>query len=163
MVKESEFNSIVTYIRKQDNIPELATYEGYKASQKGKKKEKPVVSEEMKVAWSTFWGTWPSTKSVPNTQYKSGARMKSGEAKMMQKWLDAIEGKKTTVQKMQYAAECYLAWGYYDSIKNGRNELIYRNALDVWLNGEMYINYSDVEMPPVVKKQEKSSEANWAG
>lgn len=181
-MKQEVFDSIIKYIQKTllekevgvgegtvkdamiwiDDVEELQAtcrYEQWLAEQvnnrKSKKKEKPVVSAEMQEAWKKWWNLWPATKSVPDTQYKSGAKMRGTEAKMMEKWVNAITSGKTTVARMHYAADCYLQWGYEDSKRLGRNELQYRNSMEPWLNGEMYINYADVEMPIKTKSSEE--------
>lgn len=147
MVKESEYNSIIEYIRTH---PE-GNYGDYLVHQvnSGKKapKKKEPIGGKYKEVWSEFWNLWPSTKSVPDTQYKSGASMKKNEQKMYEKWLKAIESGKITIEKMYRAADCYLQWGYEDSKRLGRNELQYRNGMEPWLNGEVYLNYQWMEMP----------------
>lgn len=132
-------------------IPQLITLDGYLKSQGEKKqKVKPVVSEVYKEAWKKFWNIWPSTKSVPGTEFKYGAKMKSDELKMYGKWVTAIESGKISIEMMYKAADSYLQWGYEDSKRNGRNELQYRNGLEPWLNQESYLTYMDVPVPKKV-------------
>jgi len=123
------------------------------ASGAKKEKKKPVqIDNEYDQSWRLFWNTWPSTKSVPGTQYRSGAKMKGNEQGMYKKWLAAVVSD-ISIERMQYAAECYLQWAYTESINKGRNELEHRNGLEPWLNQSLYLNYADVPMPPVAKQQ----------
>lgn len=173
MLKQEEFESIILWVQEKingekyeiswgigdnvsginqntiNNLPKLLDYTSYVES-KGKKKVKKVeaISAEYLEHWKDFWKLWPSTKSVPGTQFKSGAVMKKSEAKMMAKWHEAIKQGKISISSMNYAANCYLQWAYHDSIFKGRNELQYRNSMEVWLNGEVYLTYVDVPMPP---------------
>lgn len=167
--KEEEYNKIVLYIQQYlvhntmvaedanegyevlsagyiKNLQKDLPYQGY-AESKGRGK-KINIKQFLTEDWKKFWNTWPSTKSVPGTQYKSGAKMKGQELKMHEKWYNAIyEHEKITLEKMQYAAECYLQWAYEDSKRLCRNELHYRNSMEPWLNQEQYLLFKDVEMP----------------
>lgn len=119
----------------------------------GEKKERIKAPEGdlYEDAWKQFWTLWPATKSVPGTEYRSGAKMKSSEVKMRAKWVQAIyNDKKITVEGMYKAAQCYLEWAYEDSKRLGRNEMQYRSNMEVWLNQEQYITFSQVAPP---KKQ----------
>lgn len=145
-VTEKEYNSIIQYVRRCDNEAELTTYAGWKESTKGKKKKEKVVYTE---AWKKWWNTWPSTKSVPGTEYISGAKMKGAEDKMHDKWYNATNSGKISEDMMQYAAECYLQWAYEDSKRLGRNELHYRNGMEPWLNQEQYLIYGKIEKPKI--------------
>lgn len=137
-----------------EGLPSWMKLEDYIADTGTKKeRKKPVqVDTEYEQGWKKFWSTWPSTKSVPGTQYRSGAKMKGNEQGMYKKWLAAIVSN-ISVERMQYAAECYLQWAYTESISKGRNELEYRNAMEPWLNQSLYLNYADVPMPPIAKQQ----------
>lgn len=175
MIKEAEFNSVVMYIKKKlleqwekydvitatdmIRLPELAPYEQYLVTivnAKKKAPKKPVITSEYKEAWESFWKLFPSTKSVPGTSFKSGAVMKKNETKMFEKWLSAITSGKITIEKMYYAANCYLQWAYEDSKRLGRNELFHRNGLEPWLNGQVYLTYMDMEIP-VIQEEKKQT------
>lgn len=175
MTKEQEYNQIVSYIQQklQDHVKdycgivdavdirvvealqEKLPYSSYIESiSKTKGKNKGIhYSAFFTEDWKKFWSTWPSTKSVPGTQYKSGAKMKGAELKMHEKWYNAIESEKITVEHMQYAAECYLQWAYEDSKRLGRNELQYRNGMEPWFNQEQYLLFMTVEKPKVQKQE----------
>lgn len=128
------------------------------ATKQKKERVKAPENDLYEDAWKQFWVLWPATKSVPGTEYKSGAKMKSSEVKMRAKWVQAIyNDKKITVEGMYKAAQCYLEWAYEDSKRLGRNEMHYRNNMEVWLNQSQYITYSQVEPP---KKQEEVNEYN---
>ena len=114
--------------------------------------QEPMMEKDEE--WSKFWKVWPATKSVPGTQYVSGAKMKSSEVKMRAKWANVVyNNKRISLENMQYAAECYLQWAYTDSKRLGRNELQYRNNMEVWLNQEQYLIYSTMEMPEQPKEK----------
>jgi hypothetical protein len=169
-VTSKEWQDVMTYVQKKlldqigngDSISRITvigvlqdiTAEQYSAdTHVVRGKRKPVqIDNEYDQSWRLFWNTWPSTKSVPGTQYRSGAKMKGNEQGMYKKWLAAVVSD-ISVERMQYAAECYLQWAYTESISKGRNELEYRNAMEPWLNQSLYLNYADVPMPPVTKQQ----------
>lgn len=185
MLTEIEFNKVVEYIQQKlielptvvvpvnyendiwnniEAIPvttvqaleRVTTYTGYKEQAKKSKKVKPAMSPEMKAAWDKWWNLWPATKSVPDTQYKSGAKMRGTEAKMMEKWLAVVNANgvvdhNLAIMQMYKAADCYLKWGYYDSIRKNRNELEGRSGMEPWLNQKQYLIYVDTEYPPVHK------------
>jgi len=132
-------------------VCEMITLEGFLDSIQEKKqrvKKEIVINEQYKAAWNKFWSTWPTTKSVPLTEYKSGAVMKKDEKKMYEKWCAVIECKGITIEQLQYATECYLEWAYTDSKRLGRNELQFRNGMEPWFNQSIYMNYIYREMPP---------------
>lgn len=161
-VTEKEYNSIIEYVYEYLNktyevnkeilavdivsLPGQCDYTDWKESIKGKKKKEKIVYTE---SWKKWWNTWPSTKSVPDTEYTSGAKMKGAEEKMHDKWYNAISSGKITEEKMQYAAECYLLWAYEDSKRLGRNELHYRNGMEPWLNQDSYLIYMDRPLPTI--------------
>ncbi len=116
-----------------------------------REKRKVVVEVEYKEAWDKFWKLWPGTKSVPGTAFTSGAKMKGSEENGYKKWREAI--KNITIEQMYYAANCYLQWGYEDSKRNGRNELLSRNGLEPWFNQKLYLVYMNKEMPEVQRKK----------
>lgn len=124
--------------------------------QQGKVKAKKYnIKQFLTEDWKKFWNVWPSTKSVPGTIYKSGAKMKGMELKMHMKWCEAIEHEEITTEQMQYAAECYLQWGYVDSKRLKRNELLSRSGLEPWLNQSQYLIYKDIELPQEVMQEKK--------
>ena len=163
MVQSKEYNSILQYIVDQISKGDKDTpvdiqrdcpYENWLAQEiikkqqnKGKKIKKSKIEGQYKEEWAKFWNVWPSTKSVPGTNLKSGAVMKKDEAKMYAKWLSIIDSGKCTIEELQHSAECYLEWAYEESKKKGRNELQYRSGMEPWLNGGIYLTYKDMEMP----------------
>lgn len=178
MIKEADYYSVIEYVKEQlrkqmflmthvngyptkavphatiEEMNQLIKYEQYLVecvNKKGKKKEKKLVEGKYAEEWKVWWQLWPTTKSVPGTTFKSGAVMKKDEQKMYSKWLAAIESGKITIPNMQYAAQCYLEWCYSDSKRLGRNEMQYRNGMESWLNGEMYLNYISLDMPAEIK------------
>lgn len=185
MTSEKEWNSIIEYIQQKlqeriyeivdsvmdavsidvlakkdiDNLQEIAPYADWLVSAVNSKKKvvKKPVEGKYQQQWKAFWEIWPSTKSVPDTQFKSGAKMKSDEQKMYQKWLKLIEcegvGEQWAIDQVYKAADCYLKWGYYDSIRKGKNELEVRSGMEPWLNQKQYLIYANMEYPPVQKKQ----------
>ncbi len=136
-----------------EELQTLAPYTSYKESQKGKRVKKPVEGKYIE-EWNKFWNTWPSTKSVPDTQIRSGAPMKKNETEMYKKWLNAVENSPISIDSMQYAAESYLQWGYEDSKRLGRNELLSRNGMEPWLNQKVYLTYMEVPKPKQYQKVE---------
>ncbi len=165
---EPQFNSVVSYISKKlqeqplsagtisvSNLQEVITYQEWKEEKKprAKKPTGKYIDE-----WNKFWSLWPATKSVPGTQYISGAKMKSDEQKMYDKWLAIVdgEGHDVAISNMYKAAECYLAWGYSDSIRKGRNELETRSGLEPWMNQKQYLTYYNIPMPQVVQTNKSS-------
>lgn len=137
-------------------IDEIHISDMLKQLNEKKEKKKVVIDPLLNEAWNRFWSLWPATKSVPGTEYKSGAKMKSDEIKRYSKWVAAIESGKVSIEVMYRAADTYLQWAYEDSKRLGRNELQYRNGLEPWLNQEMYITFSQVT-PPVKTTEKKQS------
>lgn len=131
------------------SLPALCTLDNMLAAttEKKEKAKKVEVNPIYKEAWEQFWNLWPGTKSVPDTKFKSGAKMKSNEIGMYQKWVAAIETGKIGMEAMYKAANSYLQWAYEDSKKMGRNELQYRSGMDPWLNQEQYLIWMDVALP----------------
>lgn len=185
-IKEDQWNSVIKYIQEklltkkweykngegdikaavnEDDInilQEIAPYSDYLVSTVNSSKKKVVkkpVGDQYVEEWSIFWNTWPNTKSVPNTEYKSGAKMKADEPKMYKKWLSHVYSESTDnyehmIAKIQRAAEVYLQWAYYESINKGKNELQYRNGMEPWLNQAQYKLYADVPYPPVIENKQ---------
>jgi hypothetical protein len=142
-----EFQSIVEYIQRKVHGPIGDTnYDEWKASRvKRKKKVEGKYIED----WKKWWELWPVTKSVPGTNYICGAKMRGSEQKMYEKWLAAIEAKAVTIEELYTAADSYLAWGYSDSKRKGRNELESRSGMEPWLNQKQYMIYKDLAKPEV--------------
>lgn len=172
-VKEEVFNSIVEYVKNELKLrcqefnmePVIPTrslnsavipYERWLVQYTNKKKPKKKVEipEDYKVAWKKFWNTWPTTKSVPDNKggwlYRSSSPMKSDENGMFKKWLKVV-GKECTIQQMQRAAECYLLYGYNESIIRKENKMIYKAGMGPWLNQQMWKIYMELEMPEQVQ------------
>lgn len=138
------------------DIKQRCSYDQYLESISVKKKVKKYnIKSLLTDDWRKFWAVWPSTKSVPGTMYKSGAKMKGMELKMHQKWSEALDSGRITKEKMQYAAECYLKWAYSDSKRMERNELQYRNGMEPWLNQEQYLLFMDLELPQDIVQEKK--------
>jgi hypothetical protein len=174
MVTEAEYQSIVEYVSRKiaedqcmepwlpAELQQLCPYNDWKLSRGKMKKVKKPVEGKWSEEWQKWWNLWPSSKSVPNTQFKSGAVMKKDEQKMYQKWLEVVELNRSiggdtaeaTIQSLYKAADCYLQWGYYDSIRKGKNELEVRSGMEPWLNQKQYLIYATMEYPPTVKKPE---------
>lgn len=160
--KEEVFKSIVKFVThwflNSDGVDKEPNYEKWLAEQVNAKKSKKKVEipEHWKESWQKFWDTWPNTKSVPDDKggwlFKSSAVMKSDEAGMFKKWLKAIESKKITIEQMQYAAECYLLYGYNKSKTLGQNKMEYESGMAPWLNQQKYLVYMNLEMPKEYKK-----------
>lgn len=136
----------ITGVMEKMNLEQFLADSGNK-----KERKKVVIDSDYKEAWEKFWTLWPGTKSVPGTAFKSGAKMKGNEEKMYQKWLEGI--KIIPAERMYYAAKCFLEWGYEDSKRTGRNELISRNGMEPWMNQKLYLIYKDKEMPETKKER----------
>lgn len=85
--------------------------------------------------------------------------MRGSEQKMYEKWLAAIESKSATIEELYTAADSYIAWGYSDSKRKGRNELESRSGMEPWLNQKQYLIYKTLPKPVVEVKSAQYTEA----